>query len=53
MMTGAPRKSFKAMLINTFAIGLLIFIAIIAVVWLYEVLAPLNNWPDIQWPENG
>ena len=52
-MTGAPPRSFRAMFINLFAIALLAFVFALAAVTLYGVLAPLNNWPDIQWPENG
>ena len=52
-MPGAPRGSRRAMFINLIAIALLVFVFAIGAVWLYGVLAPLNNWPDIQWPENG
>lgn len=43
--------SRRAMFINLIAIAMLVFVFAIGAVALYGVLAPLNNWPDIQWPE--
>ena len=50
-MPGAPRNSFKAKLPLIIFGGMLVFTLGLGAVWLYGVLAPLNNWPDIQWPE--